>query len=85
MTDNSATDGSSDQFIVAGRSTSDTSHLNAFEDALKDIAGASIVARGGRPDQPHLVVNLTSQDAEQLKSRFGTALIIERNAKLNPF
>ncbi|WP_257167794.1 hypothetical protein [Bradyrhizobium sp. SRS-191] len=85
MTDNLATGGSSDEFIVAGRSPSDTSHLTAFEDALKTIAGASIVSRGGRPDQPHLVVNLTSRDAEQLKSRFGTALIIERNAKLSPF
>ncbi|CCE03770.1 hypothetical protein [Bradyrhizobium sp. STM 3809] len=85
MTDSSNPTGSSDEFIVAGRSTSDTSHLSAFEDALKGIAGASIIARGGRPDQPHLVVNLTSRDAEQLKSRFGTALIIERNAKLSPF
>ncbi|NPU14317.1 MULTISPECIES: hypothetical protein [Bradyrhizobium] len=85
MTDNFATNGSSDEFIVAGRSASDTSQLTAFEDALKGISGASVVSRGGRPDQPHLVVNLPLQDAEQLKSRFGTALIIERNAKLSPF
>ncbi|MGY3448680.1 hypothetical protein [Bradyrhizobium sp. USDA 4353] len=85
MTDSFTTDGSSDQFIVAGRSTSDTPQLTAFEDALKGIAGASIVSKGGRPDQPHLVVNLRLKDAEQLKSRFGSALIIERNAKLSPF
>jgi hypothetical protein len=89
MTNGSATNnpnagGDLDQFIVAARSASTSEDLAAFESALKDIPNATIVARGGRADQPHLVVTMTSKDVEQLKSRFGSSLIIERNAKLNP-
>jgi hypothetical protein len=83
-TNNSSSGSESDQFIVAARSASESQDLAAFENALKDIPNATIVARGGRADQPHLVVTMTSQDVEQLKSRFGSSLIIERNARLNP-
>lgn len=75
--------GDIDEFLIAARSASTQTALSAFEDALKSVPNATIVGRGGRPDQPHLVVNLASKDAEQLKSRFGSSLIIERNAKLS--
>jgi hypothetical protein len=42
------------------------------------------LSRGGRPEQPHLVVTLPETAFEQLKSRFGASLIIERNARLKP-
>jgi hypothetical protein len=42
------------------------------------------LSRGGRPEQPHLVVTLPENAFEQLKSRFGDSLIIERNARLKP-
>jgi len=84
MTNGSAERGNLDQFIVAARSAAAGEDLAAFEDALKSVPNAAIVSRGGRPDQPHLVVTLSSQDAQQLKSRFGPSLIIERNAPLNP-
>jgi hypothetical protein len=79
------TNGSADQFIVAARSSSTTGDLAAFEDALKSIPNAAVLSRGGRPESPHLVVTLTHDNAEKLKSRFGSSLIIEPNAKLNPF
>jgi tripartite-type tricarboxylate transporter receptor subunit TctC len=84
MTDTSASGGDLDQFIVAARDASANQDLAAFEAALKDLPTAAIISRGGRPDQPHLVVTMTSKDVDQLKSRFGSSLIIERNAKLNP-
>jgi len=73
MTNGSAERGNLDQFIVAARSAAAGEDLAAFEDALKSVPNAAIVSRGGRPDQP-----------QQLKSRFGPSLIIERNAPLNP-
>lgn len=85
MTNGSAESGNIDQFIVAARSAAAAGEdLAAFEDALKSVPNATIVSRGGRPDQPHLVVTLSSTDVQQLKSRFGPSLIIERNAPLNP-
>jgi hypothetical protein len=77
------TAGNLDQFIVASRG-GNASDLAAFEQALPEIPNATILTRGGRPDQPHLVVALPEDAVEQLKSRFGASLIIERNAKLNP-
>jgi hypothetical protein len=73
-----------DQFLVAARNGAATGDLAAFEQALQEFPDATIVARGGRPDQPHLVVALTADSFEKLKSRFGAALIMERNARLNP-
>jgi len=58
--------------------------LAAFEQALQAIPGAVVVSRAGRPDQPRLIVSLAPETAEQLRSRFGATLIIEKNAKLNP-
>jgi hypothetical protein len=85
MTNGSAQAGDLDQFVVAARSAAAAGDLAAFEEALKDIPNATILTRGGRPDQPHLVVTLTPDSVEKLKSRFGASLIIERNAKLTPF
>jgi hypothetical protein len=85
MTNGSAQAGDLDQFVVAARSAAAAGDLTTFEEALKDIPNAAILTRGGRPDQPHLVVTLTADSAEKLKSRFGASLIIERNAKLTPF
>jgi hypothetical protein len=71
-----------DQFLVAPRSNGD---LSAFEEQLKSIPGAQILERGGRADQPRLVVQLPTQLFEELRTRFQDTLIIERNAKLTPF
>lgn len=73
-----------DQFLVAARSSAAAGDLATFEQTLQGFPDTAIVSRGGRPDQPHLVVTLTPDAFEQLKSRFGASLIIERNAKLNP-
>lgn len=73
-----------DQFLVAARSSTATNDLATFEQSLKEFPGAAIVSRGGRSDQPRLVVALPPESLETLKSRFGASLIIERNAKLNP-
>jgi len=80
------TDGSNDpdQFLVAARSGAGANELTAFEQALQAIPGASILTRGGRPDQPRLVVALPATAHDDLIRRFGTTLIIERNARLNP-
>jgi hypothetical protein len=85
MPNGSANAGDLDQFVVAARSAAANSDLAKFEDALKGIPNATVLTRGGGPDQPHLVVTLTPDSVEKLKSRFGGTLIIERNAKLNPF
>jgi hypothetical protein len=82
MTNGSA--GNLDQFIVASRGGDPTSDLTAFEQALSEFPNATILSRGGRPEQPHLVVTLPETAFEQLKSRFGASLIIERNARLKP-
>jgi|KBSMisStaDraftv2_1062788.scaffolds.fasta_scaffold815216_2 hypothetical protein len=82
MTNGSA--GNLDQFIVASRGGDATTNLAAFEQALPEFPNATILSRGGRPEQPHLVVTLPENAFEQLKSRFGDSLIIERNARLKP-
>jgi hypothetical protein len=82
MTNGSA--GNLDQFIVASRGGDATANLAAFEQALPEFPNATILSRGGRPEQPHLVVTLPENAFEQLKSRFGDSLIIERNARLKP-
>ena len=82
MTNGSA--GNYEQFIVASRGGDKTSDLAAFEQALSEFPNATILSRGGRPEQPHLVVTLPEIAFEQLKSRFGASLIIERNARLTP-
>jgi hypothetical protein len=81
---NNGSAGNLDQFIVASRSGDPTSNLAAFERALSEFPNATILTRGGRPEQPHLVVTLPQNAFEQLKSRFGASLIIERNARLKP-
>ncbi|MBC7580358.1 hypothetical protein [Tardiphaga sp.] len=75
--------GDFDQFLVAARTNA--SDLSRFEQHLKDIPGAHIVERAGRPDQPRLIVNLPTGSFEQLRAHFNDTLIIERNAKLTPF
>jgi len=82
MTSGSA--GNFDQFIVASRGGDATTNLAEFEQALPEFPDATILSRGGRPEQPHLVVALPENAFEQLKSRFGASLIIERNARLTP-
>lgn len=84
MTNGSADKANLDEFLVAARSSDKTGDLAAFEQSLQAFPDATILARGGRPDQPHLVVALTAESLEKLKSRFGASLVIERNAKLNP-
>ena len=81
---NPSNPGNLDQFLVAARSSAAAGEFAAFEQSLQGFPDATIVARGGRPDQPHLVVALSAESLEKLKSRFGASLIIERNAKLNP-
>jgi hypothetical protein len=73
-----------EQFLVAPRSNAAASDLAAFEQALQAIPGASILKRAGRPDQPRLVVALTTDSFEKLRERFGTSLIMERDAPLTP-
>jgi hypothetical protein len=73
-----------DQFLVAARSSDAASDLAAFEQALQAVPGASVLTRAGRPDQPRLVVAMTSDAFEQLRARFGATLIMERNAPLTP-
>lgn len=77
------TNGSVDQFLVAPRSAGATGALADFENALRSFPEANVLTRGGRPDQPRLVVTLGPDSLQQLKSRFGASLIIERNAPLN--
>jgi hypothetical protein len=71
-----------DQFLVAPRNASAAGELAAFEEALRAYPDAAILSRGGRPDQPRVVVTLGPQTLQELKSRFGAVLIIERNAPL---
>jgi hypothetical protein len=73
-----------DQFLVAARSGAAANDLSDFEAALQAIPGASVVRRAGRPDQPRLVVALPANARDDLIRRFGTTLIIERNATLDP-
>ena len=75
--------GDFDQFLIAPRG--DAADLSAFEEHLKKIPGAQILERGGRADQPRLVVNLPTQSFDELRSRFNDTLIIEPNARLTPF
>lgn len=84
MTNGSASKDALDQYLVAARSSAAVGDLATFEQSLQVLPGATILARGGRSDQPHLIVALTAESLEQLKSRFGATLIIERNARLNP-
>jgi hypothetical protein len=83
-TNGSASPGSTDQFLVAPRNQDGAAVLADFEKALQDHPEASVLSRGGRPDQPRLVVTLRPDSLQQLKSRFGDSLIIERNAPINP-
>ncbi len=83
MTDGAGGSGWIDQFLVAPRDAAAAGDLAAFEDALHAYPDATILTRGGRPDQPRLVVTLGPQSFQELKSRFGAALIIERNAPLH--
>lgn len=76
--------GSVDQFLVAPRNADATGQLAAFEDALRAFPDAQVVKRGGRPDQPRLVVTLNPASFNELQSRFGTWLIMERDAPLSP-
>jgi hypothetical protein len=73
-----------DQFLVAARSGAAANDLTDFERALQAIPGASVLKRAGRPDQPRLVVALPANGRDDLIRRFGTTLIIEKNAKLDP-
>jgi hypothetical protein len=84
MTDGSDERRDLEQFLVAARSGAAASDLAAFEQAVQDIPGASVLTRAGRPEQPRLVVALTPDTFEQLRARFGATLIMERNAPLNP-
>jgi hypothetical protein len=84
MTDSSGGSGLK-QFMVAARSGAPANQVAEFEQALQSVPGASVLKRGGRPDQPRLVVALEPATAEQLRARFGTTLIIEHNADLKPF
>lgn len=72
-----------DQFLVAPRSGA-TKDLADFEQALQAIPGASVLTRAGKPEQQRLIVALPPNAREELTKRFGTTLIIEPNAKLNP-
>lgn len=76
--------GNVDRFIVAPRDSGGTSQLADFEDALKAFPDAQVVKRGGRPEQPHLVVTLKPDSFKELQSRFGASLIMERDAPLSP-
>lgn len=78
------TNGSLEQFLVATRSSAAAPDLAAFEQAVQAIPGAAVLSRGGRPEQPRLVVALTPDNFEQLRARFAATLIMERNAPLNP-
>jgi hypothetical protein len=73
------------QFLVASRSGDASNDLAAFEAAMQSIPGAAVVSRSGGPAQPRLVVALPTSVAEQLKAQFGSRLIIEHNATLDPF
>jgi hypothetical protein len=73
-----------DQFLVAARSSDAAKDLADFEQAVQATPGASILTRAGRPDQQRLIVALPPDAHEALTKRFGTKLIIEPNAKLNP-
>lgn len=76
--------GNVDQFLVAPRTSDATGQLAAFEDALRAFPDAQVVKRGGPPDQPRLVVTLRPDTFKELQSRFGTSLIMERDAPLSP-
>ena len=84
MANDSSGSNDPDQFLVAARSNAAANDLSDFEQALRAIPGASVLTRAGRPDQPRLVVALPANARDDLIRRFGTTLIIERNAKLNP-
>jgi hypothetical protein len=72
------------QFLVAARKGAAATEVAAFEQALQSVPGAAVLKRGGRPDQPRLVVTLQPGTVEQLKSRFGATLIIEHDAEIKP-
>jgi hypothetical protein len=76
--------GNVDRFIVAPRDGGDTGQLADFENALKAFPDAEVVKRGGRPEQPLLVVTLKPDSFKELQSRFGASLIMERDAPLSP-
>ena len=84
MANDSSGSNDPDQFLVAARSNAAANDLTDFEQALQAIPGASVLTRAGRPDQPRLVVALPANARDDLIRRFGTTLIIERNAKLDP-
>ena len=79
------TNGKLEQFLVAARNSAAAGDLAAFEQAVQQTPGASILKRSGRPDQPRLVVALTPESFEKLHARFAATLIMERNAPLTPF
>ncbi len=83
MTNGSANPGNVEQFLVAPRNADGAPSLAEFEKALGAFPEANVLTRGGRPDQPRLVVTLGPDSLQELKSRFGASLIIERNAPLN--
>lgn len=75
--------GNVDRILVAPRGGG-TGQLDDFENALKAFPDAQIVKRGGRPEEPHLVVTLKPDSFKELQSRFGASLIMERDAPLSP-
>ena len=84
MTNGSSGSSDPEQFLVAARSNAAANDLADFEQALRAIPGATVLNRAGRADQPRLVVALPAGARDDLIKRFGTTLIIERNAKLDP-
>lgn len=82
MTNGSAASGNVDQFLVAPRSAGASGALADFENALRSFPDANVLTRAGSANQPRLVVALGPDSLQQLKSRFGDSLIIERNAPL---
>ena len=84
MANGSSGSSAPEQFLVAARSNAAPNDLSDFEQALRAIPGATVLTRAGRADQPRLVVTLPASARDDLVRRFGTTLIIERNAKLDP-
>jgi hypothetical protein len=66
-----------DQFIVAHAAATQQPNWQRSEQALPEFPNATILSRGGRPEQPS-VVTLPENAFEQLQSRFGASPIIER-------